>query len=67
METETVVLGLLNFALGGGLWFMQTAYTDLKDRVLKLEDTAMKRDDFKEFKQELFARLDKLEAKIKND
>jgi len=67
MNLETIILGILNLASGIALWFMKDAYTELKIRVGKIEDTAMRRDDFKDFKVELFARLDKLEAKIKHE
>jgi hypothetical protein len=59
-----IILGVLNLVFGGLLYFVRTSHEELKARVAKLEDTAMKRDDFKDFKAELFARLDKLEAKI---
>lgn len=60
---------IINLLLGGVLWFMKQSYNDLKDTVKehkqdldKVKDTYFKREDFREFKEELWTRLDKMEV-----
>lgn len=65
MSLEVIVLGLVNLVGAGFLWFLKDAYNEMKRRVEKLEDTAMKKDDFTEFKRELFSRLDRFEDQLK--
>lgn len=60
---------VINLLLGGVIWFMKQSYNDLKDTVKehkadldKVKDTYFKREDFREFKEELWTRLDKMEV-----
>lgn len=55
---------VFNVLQGIASYFLKDAHTDMKSRLQKLEDTAMRKDAFKEFKDELFRRLDKFEAHI---
>jgi hypothetical protein len=43
---------------------MREAYLEVKARVMKLEDNTVKKDDFKEFKEEFFRRFDRLEQEV---
>lgn len=59
---------LINLLFGGVLWFMKQAYTDLKTQVKehkieldKVKETYFKKEDFRDFKDELWTRLDKME------
>lgn len=65
MNVETIILGVLQMASGVALWFMKDTYGDLKARLLKLEETTVRKDDFKDFKQELFKYLDDLRQEIR--
>ena len=66
LATSGVVINLL---LGGVIWFMKQAYSDLKEQVKehrveldRVKDTYFKKEDFREFKDELWTRLDKMEV-----
>jgi deoxyhypusine synthase len=70
MEPTTIAAGgvLINLLLGGVLWFMRNTYADLKEQVKehkqeldRVKDTYFKKEDFREFKDELWTRLDKME------
>jgi hypothetical protein len=62
---EQLFLWGINGLLVVIVWFMREAYMDLKVRTVKLEDTTVKIDYFKEFKEELFRRFDRLEEEMK--
>lgn len=59
-----MLLGSIELAFGVALWLIKDAYSELKTRVKGLEDSSVRKDDFREFKQELFARLDKIEERL---
>ena len=71
MDPTTFALAgvVINLLLGGVVWFMKQAYNDLKDQVKehkleldKVKDTYFKKEDFRDFKEELWIRLDKMEV-----
>lgn len=71
MDATLYVLGgaVINLLLGGVIWFMKVAYNDLKEQVKehkqeldRVKDTYFKKEDFKDFKDELWTRLDKMEV-----
>lgn len=73
MEPTTIGLILLNAVLGIGGWIMKMMISDLKDEVkdnrLKIEavkDQYFKKQDFTEFKQELWDRLDRFEQGVRD-
>lgn len=60
---------IINLLLGGVIYLMKQSYDDLKATVKehkadldKVKDTYFKREDFREFKEELWTRLDKMEV-----
>ncbi len=66
----TIAFGgiVLNILLGGVIWFMKQAYQEVKETQKELrqelntvKDTYFKKEDFREFKDELWTRLDKME------
>jgi hypothetical protein len=68
MEYVAILLGTVQVLTGIVVWFMKTAYEDLKEKNKELEnsithvkDTYFKKEDFREFKDELWTRLDKME------
>jgi hypothetical protein len=70
MDASLVTIGgvVINLLLGGVIWFMKQTYSDLKEQVKehkteldKVKDTYFKKEDFREFKDELWTRLDKME------
>ncbi len=70
MDLEAVSL-IANVVLGGFMWLLKNTYNDLKEQVKenkqeieRVKDQAMRKEDFKEFKQELWDRLDKFESKV---
>lgn len=59
---------IINVLLGAVLWLMRETIVDLKKRISYLETElkqAVHKEDFREFKAELFARLDRLEDEVK--
>ena len=71
-DMENVWIYGFNLLLGGLLFFMRLAYSDLKDKVCELEgdnkaikNDYFKKEDFREFKQELWHRFDELKSDIK--
>lgn len=62
-----IVSVTLNVLLGIATYFLKDAHTELKVRVTKLEDNTVRKDDFKEFKEELFRRMDRLEGALKRE
>jgi hypothetical protein len=72
MEVSTIVSFLLNGLMAIALYFMKQSNDNTKadidrirDDVKDVRDTAYKKEDFKEFKEELWRRFDKLEADVK--
>lgn len=70
MEATILTYGglVINLLLGGVIWFMKQAYTDVKETVReqqkeldRVKDTYFKKEDFREFKDELWTRLDRME------
>jgi hypothetical protein len=61
---EQIFLWAVNGLLVVVIWFMREAYLEVKARVMKLEDNTVKKDDFKEFKEEFFRRFDRLEQEV---
>lgn len=60
---------IVNLLLGGVIWFMKQTYTDIREQVKeqrneldRVKDTYFKKEDFREFKDELWTRLDKMEV-----
>ena len=66
MNEFTIGSLVLNLILGIGTYMLKDVYQDLKSRVTKLEDNTVKKDDFKEFKVELFERISELKEDIKH-
>lgn len=73
MEFTTLGLVVLNAVLGIGVWLMKTTITDLKEQVKenrdvidRVKDQYFKKDDFTEFKQELWNRLDRFEQGVRD-
>jgi len=59
---------IINLLFGGVIWFMKQAYSDLKNQVKEhkqeldnVKDKYFKKEDFRDFKDELWTRLDKME------
>jgi len=66
--TEMVISYIFNVLLGIIMYFMKQNSDALRDRLNKVEenvnivkDTYFKKEDFREFKDELWTRLDKME------
>ena len=69
MENITILLAVVDVLFGIALYFMKDAYSRVKEDIKKqqleievLREAAHKKEDFKEFKVELWMRLDKMEA-----
>ena len=77
---ESIILALFSLAFNGlfgvGMYFMKIAHDATKERLTKTEtqidsirDHYFKKEDFREFKEELWVRLDRMEnafeAKLK--
>ena len=69
--TTTIAVGgiIINLLLGGVIWFMKQAYQEIKEtqkeqrtELAIVKDTYFKKEDFREFKEELWTRLDKMEV-----
>ena len=68
MANETIASFLINALLAVGMYFMQQENQTTKDRLKRLESkqddlekTTFKKEDFREFKEELWVRMDKME------
>jgi len=66
-----VVSWILNLVLGGGMWLLKNTYEDLKEQVKqnkidieRVNDRALKKEDFVDFKKELWMRLDRFEDSV---
>lgn len=75
MDGQTLSIGLflLNILLGIAGWAMKSQITDLKAEVVKnrvdidnVKDKYFKKEDFTEFKKELWQRLDRFEQDVKD-
>lgn len=60
---------VINLLMGGVMWFTKQAYFDVKKsnerlqfQIDHIKDNYMKADAFKEFKDELWSRLDRMES-----
>lgn len=75
MDAQTLSIGLflLNILLGIAGWAMKSQITDLKAEVVKnsvdidnVKDKYFKKEDFTDFKKELWQRLDRFEQDVKD-
>lgn len=75
MDGQTLSIGLflLNILLGIAGWAMKSQITDLKTEVVKnrvdidnVKDKYFKKEDFTDFKKELWQRLDRFEQDVKD-
>lgn len=71
MTTEGLTLLLVNVLGGAAIWFLKDAYNEQKQKIKDIEaildrvrDTYVKKEDIREFKEELWDRLDKIEKKL---
>ena len=67
--TELIVSFIFNVLLGIVMFFMKQSNDTMKERLSKTEDkvdriadTYFKKDEFREFKEELWVRMDKMEV-----
>lgn len=65
----TVISFVLNALLGVAMYFMKVAHDntkesikDLKGEIKEVRDSSLRREDFHDFRDQLWAKLDKLEA-----
>lgn len=70
MVTSFIINGLLGIAM----YFMKLSHDTTKEEIKNIKvdlkevrDTAYKKEDFKEFKEELWRRLDKIEQDMRRD
>jgi septation ring formation regulator EzrA len=71
MDNSTILSIILNGALGVAVYFMKIAHTQTKETLQHLREDVehvkekyFKKEDFRDFKQELWNRLDKMEEKL---
>lgn len=71
MSTEGLLILLVNVLGGAALWFLKESYTEQKQKIKDIEnildrvrDTYVKKEDIREFKEELWDRLDKIEKQL---
>lgn len=71
MDELQVGSWVFNGILGIAVYFMKQAHDETKEKIKSLRDdvntvreTTFKKEDFKEFKEELWRRLDKYEASV---
>lgn len=71
LSPVSILLFSLNLITGVAMWLLKMAYQDLKDQTKEtrtnleqLNREAYKKEDFKEFKEELWRRFDKLEIEV---
>ncbi|HET8686203.1 MAG TPA: hypothetical protein VFM18_06010 [Methanosarcina sp.] len=69
-----VVPYLINLLLGVIMFFMKLAHDNLKEElkehkadIEKIKDSYIKKEDFREFKDELFVRLDEIKLDVRRD
>lgn len=63
----------VGFVLGVPVWLLKNAYNETKEtlkeykhEIALLKETKLSKTDFKEFKEELWDRFDRLESSLKN-
>lgn len=68
-----VALFLFNGVLGIAMWLLKQSYTEVKEQLKEnttsidnVKEHYFKKEDFKDFKDELWKRLDKLEDRIQD-
>lgn len=68
----TAVPWIINVLLGIAMYFLKATHTEIKnqirenrDEISKVREQAVKKEDFKEFKDELWNRLDRFEDSVK--
>lgn len=73
MEPATLAIFVINGLLGVVCYFLKAEHRDLKDRCSRFElelslvkDKYFKKEDFNDFKKELWARLDRMEDDFKH-
>lgn len=66
-----VALFLFNGVLGIAMWLLKQSYSEVKEQLKQnsqaidsVKDHYFKKEDFREFKEELWRRFDKLENKV---
>lgn len=71
MTTEGLMLLLFNVVGGAAMWFLKDAYNEQRQKIKELEqsldrvrDTYFKKEDFREFKDELWTKLEKIEVQV---
>lgn len=71
IDITSVLLFALNVVMGVAMWLLKSAYQDVKEQgketrqgLEALREAAYKKEDFKEFKEELWRRFDKLEHEM---
>lgn len=71
MDGMAIVSFGVNALMGLVMYFMKMAHDNTKENIKRLEgevkelrDTSFKKEDFRDFKQELWDRFDKLEKKV---
>lgn len=67
--TVTLLSIGFNVVIGFTMWSLKQQYLDLKERLRRNESEialAVKKEDFKEFKEELWRKLDKIEASVES-
>lgn len=69
-----VVSIVINILMGIIMFFMKISYDAVKDQLKehkqdidKIKDTYIKKEDFREFKEELFVRLDEIKLDVRRD
>ncbi len=73
LENSDILSFLFTGILGLAMYFMKLSHDQTKEQIVvqrseikELRDTSYRREDFKEFKEELFKRLDKIEGDLKS-
>ncbi|HET8687706.1 MAG TPA: hypothetical protein VFM18_13730 [Methanosarcina sp.] len=73
MSLEVVSI-VINILMGIIMFFMKISYDAVKDQLKehkqdidKIKDTYIKKEDFREFKEELFVRLDEIKLDVRRD
>ena len=67
----TIVLFVINVVLGVAMWALKQTFSQIKDQATEhsrainhIKEHYFKKEDFREFKEELWSRFDKLERKV---
>lgn len=66
MTIDSIIAIFVAGVVGVFQYLLKAAHISFEKRIEKLEDTTMRREDFKEFKQELFHRLDRIDKKLES-